>query len=146
MSPVGDAVVGDVQTEPLVAIGVDVNPSVAGKVADVAGIEVAADVARGDADGACCGEENVRLILAHALRLGECLRCGGLYGGYAAYVLDALMYGLHQAQGVVFGQHAVRLCECLCKGVQFGVGRGVARGLGKNQRRYAAVFGRSAVG
>ena len=92
------------------------------------------------------GEENVRLILAHALRLGECLRCGGLHGGCTAHVLDALMYGLHQAQGVVFGQHTVRLCECLCKGVQFGVGRGVARGLGKNQRRDAAVFGRSAIG
>ena len=104
MSSVGDAVVGDVEAEPFVAVGVHVHPRMAGNVADVAGVQIAADVARRDADGASGREEYVGLILAHALRLRERLRGGGLYGGGATDVVDALMHRLHQPQGFGFAQ------------------------------------------
>ena len=63
--------------------------------------EIAGDVARRDGERARGGNEDVRVVLAHPLAVGQRLRRAGVHVGRARDVLDPVAHGTEQSVQLV---------------------------------------------
>src|SRR5260221_13327390 len=92
--------VRDVHAHPAFASDPHVRPGVARSRLVVAGVDVAAHVARGSAERPGAGDETVRVILAHAAADREGVRRGAGYFGEAALVRHRAADTLRQREEV----------------------------------------------
>src|SRR6185503_14791596 len=95
----GSLVMRDIDREPAgLAPEPRIHPGMAGDFALAVCMQIAAHVARGDADGAAACNENVRLVLANALAARECVRSGLVDCSRALLVVHGLADRVREIQ------------------------------------------------